>query len=103
MRSGHRLTMGRGVTAGDEMLQLPLDVGEERARAVPEQVRLEPPVAELLLHQIEILERRLRRANATRRLEADRVAGALEVFANHAAHDDAERQGGVHAFLAGGR
>ena len=87
----------------DEVLELPLDVGEQRARAEPEQVGAQPAVAQLFLHQIQVLERILRGANAAGRLEADRVAGLLEVLADHPAHHDAERNRRVHAFLAGRR
>src|SRR5260221_12113029 len=84
------------------MLELAVDVGDESARAVAEEIVAQPAVAKLLLHEIEELERRLRGANPARGLEADRVAGSLEVLADHAAHDDAEGDRRVDAFLARG-
>src|SRR5262249_6526846 len=55
-RSWHRMPVRGGVSARYEMLELPLDVREQRARAEPEQVWSEPPVAQLFFHQIQELQ-----------------------------------------------
>src|SRR5690348_17505729 len=47
--SHHRMTVRGGVPAGDEMLELALDVGQERAGAQTEAVGAHPALAELLL------------------------------------------------------
>src|SRR5215204_276326 len=69
--SWHWHSVRRRVPARHEVLELPLDVSEQRAGAEAEQVGAEPAVAELLLHQIEVLQCRLGRADPTGRLEAD--------------------------------
>src|SRR5690554_7548199 len=58
------------------VLELALDVGQQRAGAEPQQVGLEPAAPELLAHQDHPGHRVLRRAQAPGRLEADRLAGA---------------------------
>ena len=52
-----RVAVGRRVPAGHEVLELPLDVGEQRARAEAEQIRPEPAVAQLFLDQRQPVER----------------------------------------------
>src|SRR5687768_12680868 len=99
--SWHRHPVGRRVAARHEVLELPLDVGEQRTRAEPEEIGAQPPVAELILHQVQVLERRLRRADPAGGLEAHRVAGALVVFADHATHHEGEGQRCVHSLFSG--
>src|SRR5206468_472786 len=48
--SYHGMVVCRRVPPGHEMLELTLDVGEERRRAEPEQSGPQPTVAELFLH-----------------------------------------------------
>merc|ERR1719313_2132244 len=52
--------MRGGILTREVMLELPLHVRDERARAHPEEVRPRPLVAELLLHEREPGERILR-------------------------------------------
>ena len=94
------MTVRGRIAAGDEVLELPLDVGEQRARAEAEEVGREPAVAQLLLHEVEDSSA-LGGADAARGLEAHRVAGVLVVVADHAHHDEAEGERRVHALLAG--
>src|SRR5205807_3768098 len=101
--SYHWMTVRRGVPPRDEMLELPLDVGEQRRGAEPEQVVAQPAIAQLLFHEDEPVERLLRFADPARRLEPDGVAGALMVIADLPRHHHADREGGVHRLLARGR
>src|SRR5213076_1270002 len=101
--SYHGMTVRRGVSPRDEVLELPLDVGEQRRGAEPEQVVAQPAIAQLLLHEDEPVERLLRLADPARRLEPDGVAGVLMVIADLPRHHHADREGGVHRLLAGGR
>src|SRR5881396_1575293 len=102
-RSYHRMVVCRRVPPGHEVLELALDVGEERRRAEPEQSGPQPPVAELFLHQDEPVERLLRLADPARWLDADGVSGALVVVADLPRHDHADGEGRIHGFFAGGR
>src|SRR5882762_101467 len=97
------MAMGRRVAARHEVLELALDVGQQRTGPKPEQRRPEPAVAELFLHKDEPIERLLGSADATGRLEPDRRPGPQLVFTDHARHDDAHRQHRVDRFLARGR
>src|SRR5206468_1847775 len=81
------------------MLELPLDVGEQGARPEAEQVGPEPTVTQLVLYEIHVLERILRRPNAPGWFEAHRVAGLLVVVANHARHDEREWERRIDALL----
>src|SRR5690242_12840464 len=63
-----RMPVRRRVSSGDEVLELSLDIGQQRARAQPEQVGPEPAIAQLLLHQRQPLERLPRRADPAGRL-----------------------------------
>src|SRR5687767_15542824 len=90
--SWHRHAISRRVPPGNEMLELPLDVGQQRTGTEPEQVVAQPAVAELLLHQVQVLERRLRRADSSGWLEANGVAGAVVILADHSAHDEGKRE-----------
>src|SRR5690348_14215258 len=103
LMSDHRVAVGRRVAAGDEVLELALDVGEQRARTDAEQVLAQPAVAQLFLHQDKPVERALGGADAARRLEADDVPGAVQVLTDHPGHHEAHRQRGVHGLLAGRR
>src|SRR5690606_22163770 len=85
--SGHGVPVRRRVPAGDVVLELPFDVAEERAGAEAEEVRAEPRVAQLLLHEDEPLERLLGGADPAGRLEADAIPGALVVLPDRAGHD----------------
>src|SRR5687767_13823081 len=97
--SRHWMSVRSGISPGHEMLELPLDIREERARAEAEEIGAQPAVAQLLLHQIEVLERLLRRADAAGRLESDRIAAPLVVLANHARHHEREGHRRVDALL----
>src|ERR671919_681719 len=77
------------------------DVGEQRARAEAEQIRPQPAVAQLVLHQRQPVQRVLGGANPTGRLEPDQLTGALAVVANGACHDQTDGERGVDAFLSG--
>src|SRR5437660_7782661 len=101
--SYHGMTVRRGVSPRYEVLELPLDVGEQRRGAEPEQVVAQPAIAQLFFHQNEPVERLLRFSDPARRLEPDGVAGALMVIADLPRHHHADREGGVHRLLAGGR
>src|SRR5688572_32783850 len=101
--SHHGMTVRRGVAPRDEVLELPLDVGEQRAGAESEQIRLEPAGPELVLHEAEVLERALRAADAPGRLVSHGIAGRLMVFADYAQHHEAERARRVDGRLAGSR
>src|SRR5256885_16303552 len=101
--SYHWMTVRRGVPPRDEMFELPLDVGEQRRGAEPEQVVAQPAIAQLLFHEDEPVERLLRLADPARRLDTDGVAGALVVIADLPRHHHADREGGVHRLLARGR
>src|SRR5881394_2822226 len=52
----HRVAVRGGVAPGHEMLELALDIGEQRAGAEAEQRGFEPAVAQLFLHQDHPLE-----------------------------------------------
>src|SRR5512135_470141 len=68
--SPHRMPEGGGVGTRHVVLELPLDVPEERARPEAQPLRREPLVAQLLLHQDQPVEGLLRGAEPPRRLEA---------------------------------
>src|SRR5947207_15898555 len=57
--SYHRMVVRRRVPAGHEVLELTLDVGEERGGAEPEQGGSQPALAQLFLHQDQPVERLL--------------------------------------------
>src|SRR5690606_42025391 len=78
--SCHGMPPGRRVATGHVMLELALDVANERAGAKAEQVRLQPARPQLLLHQQHPFDRLLRAANSARRFEAYAMARALEVL-----------------------
>src|SRR5690606_28251854 len=90
--SDHGMTVRRGVAPGDEVLELPLDVGQQAGCAEPESIGAQPAVAELFLHELQVLQRLPGRADAAGRLVADLVAGALRVLADHARHDQRHGQ-----------
>ncbi len=54
------VTVGGGVAPGHEVLQLPFDISKHRRCADPEQIGLQPAIAEFFLHQCEPGERVLR-------------------------------------------
>src|SRR5882672_8723952 len=82
--------------------QLPLDIAQHAARAESEQVRLQPTLAQLLLHQCQPLQRLFGRADPTGWLEPDRPAGPLRVLTDRARHHQAYGQSGIHAVLSRG-
>src|SRR5918999_1238716 len=84
--SYHRMPMRRRVPPSHKMLELPLDVGQQRARTEAEQIGLQPAIAQLFFHEIQVLERLLGGADAASGLEAHREAGLLEVFADRPHH-----------------
>src|SRR5207247_4359682 len=92
--SYRRVAVDGGVSPGHEVVELAFDVGEQTRGAEAEQLRLEPAVPQLLLHQDEPLQRRLGAADAAGRLEAYRVAGTLVVIADHPGDDDSYWQSG---------
>src|SRR2546430_11676536 len=85
------------------MLELTLDIGEQRGRAEPEQVVAQPAIAQLFLHQDEPVQGLLGLADAASRLEPDGVAGAFGVIADLTRHHDADRECGIDRLLAGRR
>src|SRR6478609_1684316 len=99
--SRHCVAVRGRIAAGRVMVELTLDVGEKAARPDPEEIRLHPLDAKLLLHEDEPSQRVLGRAQAPRRLEADVDAGPLAIIAQGAKHDQAHRKRGVDVFLAG--
>src|SRR2546422_6594917 len=101
--SYHGMVVRRRVAPGHEMLELTLDVGQERRCAEPEQICPQPAGAELFLHQDEPVEGLFGLADPTRRLEPDGVSGALVVVADLPRHDHPDGEGRVHRLFAGGR
>src|SRR3989442_1611460 len=101
--SDHRVAVRGRIAAGDEVLELALDVREQGARPEPEPCGAEPLVGQLFLYKDEPFQRPLGAADPARRLEPDGVTRLLEIFANLARHHDTDGQGRVHGFLAGGR
>jgi hypothetical protein len=85
------------------MLELALDVGKQRRGAYPEEPRLEPRIAEFLLHDELEIHRVLGGRDAARRLEADDMAGRLAIGADRPRHGQRYRQRGIDALLAGRR
>jgi hypothetical protein len=83
------------------MLQLPLDVAQKRGGAEAEQVRLQPAVAEFVLHHREVNERVLGLGDAAGGFVADLDAGAGFILADRPDHCQRHRQGRVHRFFAG--
>src|SRR5690606_39226239 len=84
--SCERVAVAGRVAARDVVLELALDVGEQRAGAEAQQVGLEPTAPQLLLHEDEPGEGVLGGAQAAGRLEAHGEAGALGVVADGAHH-----------------
>src|SRR3989442_15632111 len=101
--SYHGMVVGRRVAPRHEVLELSLDVGEERRGTEPEQIGPQPAVPELFLHEDEPVQRLFGLADPTRRLEPDGVSRTLVVVADLPRHHHADRKGRVHGFLAGGR
>src|SRR6266550_9023991 len=101
--SYHGMVVGCRVAPGHEVLELPLDVGEQCRRPEPEQTGSQPALAQLFLHQDEPVQRLLRLADPARRLEPDGVAGALVVVADLPRHDHSDWERRIHRFLARGR
>src|SRR6266704_59408 len=101
--SDHWMTVRRGVSPRHEVLELPLDVGEQPRSAEPEQVVTEPAIAQFLFHEDEPVEGLLGLADPARRLEPDRVAGALIVIADLTRHHHADGERGIDRLFAGRR
>src|SRR3954466_5330780 len=97
---GHWHAMAGRIAAGHEMLELSLDVSEERTRADTKEIGPQPSIAELVLHEIHILEDVLGAADSARRLEADCVARLLLVLADHTRHHQREGERRVDALLS---
>src|SRR5438477_255203 len=95
----HGVAMSRGVPACDKVLELSLDVGEQRRRAEAEQVVTQPAIAQLFLHEDEPVEGLLGLADPARGLEPDRLAGALGIITDLPRHHHADREGGVDGLL----
>src|SRR5215472_8773971 len=95
------VAIGGGVAPRREMLDLALDIAEQRAGADAEEIRQKPGLAHLLLHQGKPSERVLRTAEPTRRLEAHPSAGLVLILAERPQHDQADGQGRVHLLLPG--
>src|SRR4029077_14272477 len=72
-RSYHGVMVRRRIAAGDEMLELAFDIGEQRRSAEAGQGRAEATVPQLFLHQDEPFERLPGLADPARRLEPHRV------------------------------
>src|SRR5262249_5149533 len=97
--SDHRMPVGGAVAAGHEILELPLDVGEQGRRTEAEAVGVEPGNSQLFLHEDEPLERSLRAAYTPPRPEAPDAAGAARVLADNASVDETLRQRRVARLL----
>src|SRR3954468_22910862 len=84
------------IPAGLLLAELHEDVVQERRRADAVAVRREPVGAERLVHEDQMLNRVLRRAHATRRLEADHAPGFVMHVADRLEHakGDGKRGGG---------
>lgn len=89
------------VLAGEEVLKLAFDVGEEGAGSEAEQVGGEPGVAEFVFHQHEVFGGVFGGADASGGFEADADAGSLVVFADEAEHHEGVGEGGVDGLFAG--
>ncbi len=94
--------MGGGVAAGGVVVELAFDIGEQAAGANAETGSVQPGGAELLAHEDLPGERLLGAADAAGGFEADDLAGARVEGADGAGHHQADGQGGVDGFLAGG-
>src|SRR5215469_16388631 len=90
------VAVGGGITPGREMLDLALDIAEQRAGADAEEIRQKPGLTHLLLHQGKPGERVLCAAQAARRLEAHPGAGLLLILAERPQHDEADGKGRIH-------
>ena len=90
-----------GVAARDVVLQLTLDVREERGGTDSVAVGFGPLHAEFLFHEDQAVEGLFRRADSPSGLEADHKAGALKVVADLAGHDEAVAQSRVGGLFAG--
>src|SRR5438034_10415748 len=101
--SYHRVMVRRRVAPGHEMLELALDVGEQRRGTEPEQIGPQPALAQLFLHEDEPVERLFRLADPARRLEPDGASGALVIVADLPRHDHADGAGRVTRFFPGAR
>src|SRR6187455_2306939 len=88
--SNHRHAMSRRIPTRHEVLELPLDIGQQAARAKAEEMRPQPAIAEFFLHEDEPVECLLCRTDAAGRLEAHFVSSARTVFADHARHHQAD-------------
>src|SRR5436189_482985 len=97
---GHGHAMSGRVATGHEVLELSLDVGEKRAGTDAEQIRFEPAVTQLVLHEVHVLQDVLCAANSSGRLEADGVTSLLVILADHSSHDERESEGRVDALFA---
>src|SRR3954470_14389318 len=73
--SVHRHVVGAGVVAGAQLLPLQQEVVEQAGGAEPEPVGGQPVGARGLVDQHEVLDRVLRRPDATGRFDADLPAG----------------------------
>src|SRR5881409_848353 len=102
-RSYHGMVMRRGIAPGHKVLELALDVGEQRRGTEPEQTGPQPALAQLFLHEDEPVERLFRLADPPRRLEPDGASGALVIVADLPRHGHADGEGRVHCFFPGGR
>src|SRR5579883_871972 len=71
---GHRVMIGRRIASGGEIFELTLDIRQQATGADAKEVRAQPIVAKLLLHQNQPVERLLGRADAASRFEADLIA-----------------------------
>src|SRR5438105_7980602 len=100
--SYHRMPVCGRIAPCDKVLELSLDVGEQRRRAEPEQVVTQPAIAQLFFHKDEPVEALLGLADPARGLEPDRVTGALVVIADLPRHDHADGEGGVDGLLTRG-
>src|SRR5256885_4377017 len=101
--SYHGMVMRRGIAPGHKVLELALDVGEQRRGTEPEQTGPQPALAQLFLHEDEPVERLFRLADPARRLEPARASRALVIVADLSRHDHADGEGRVHCFFTGGR
>jgi len=90
-----------GVAAGDVILQLALDVGQQAGSPESEQLRLHPCAAKFFFHQDQPGNRVFGGAKSARWFESDLVSGSLAIVANGSRHDETDGQSCVFCFFSG--
>ena len=80
--------MGGCIPAGDVVIKLPLNVTQERRCSDPEELVVEPGVAQLLFDQRQPSARVFGSADPSCRLEANDVSSSLVVIADGPSNDE---------------